>query len=169
MSVSTTLDTDLLRTIPGKGKGYPEAQVPPTLNGHDGPPYVPPGHTLVGGPDGPEPEDPFDRILREMSDLHAKKRKDYGTDADDLANLRAAEVLGMDPLEGIVLRMGDKWHRITGALKKAREKAEKEGWTVDYITRLNAALANESLEDSFMDIAVYAILALVRMGELKNG
>lgn len=85
---------------------------------------------------------PFRAILDEMAALHDKKAADYGRDEDPLANLRASEGFGIEPWIGAVLRLNDKVHRVKSLL-------------------LNGKLANESLEDSLIDIANYAVLALV--------
>jgi len=84
----------------------------------------------------------FHALLREIGDLHDKKQQDYGSDTDPLANVRASQQYGVAPWIGTLVRMNDKVHRLQQFAKKG-------------------ALANESAEDSMMDIAVYALIALV--------
>jgi hypothetical protein len=84
--------------------------------------------------------DRFTEILGELADLHAKKAKDYGSDEDPLANIRASAEFGVRPVVGALVRLNDKVHR----LKR-------------FAARGN--LANESAQDSIKDIAVYAVIA----------
>lgn len=84
----------------------------------------------------------FHRILDEMKAMHDKKSKDYGTDADPLANVKASEGFGIPAWVGCMIRANDKMQRIQSFAKKGE-------------------LANESLEDSLMDLAVYSVIALV--------
>lgn len=84
----------------------------------------------------------FHAILKEMADLHDRKQEDYGTDADPLANIRASQEWGVPAYVGALVRLNDKVHRLKAFARKG-------------------SLANESAEDSMIDIAVYAILALV--------
>jgi hypothetical protein len=75
-----------------------------------------------------------------MQAMHDKKAKDYGggTGTD---NLRASEGFGIPAWLGAIIRLNDKITRIKS------------------FTR-NKQLANESLEDSLIDICVYGVLAL---------
>jgi hypothetical protein len=77
-----------------------------------------------------------------MAELHKKKAQDYGTDADVLANVRASADFGVPAWIGVMIRANDKMIRIKSMAKKG------------YLT-------NESVEDSLMDLAAYALLALV--------
>lgn len=91
----------------------------------------------------------FHAILQEMADLHAKKSADYGAGEDFLANLRASAAFNIPPWLGACVRMNDKMTRIKSMA-------------------VNGSLANESLEDSLLDIACYSILALILYRE-TNG
>ena len=83
----------------------------------------------------------FVAILDEIKALHLKKAADYGTDADVFANIRASEGIGIKAWMGCWLRARDKVKRIdTYCLK--------------------GSLANEGVEDSFVDLAAYSIIAL---------
>lgn len=86
----------------------------------------------------------FYKLLEEIADLHSRKSSDYGSE-DPLSNLRE---FGW---KGVVVRLGDKWHRIKGFAKK--EKFE---------------VKDESLKDTLMDNAVYSLLAIILYEEEKN-
>ena len=88
----------------------------------------------------------FLQILDRIRSTHQKKGEDYGNAEDPFANISAAEEFGMEPWVGTVLRMNDKMARIKSFIKKG-------------------VLQNESLSDSLLDIAVYAIIALVKYEE----
>jgi len=80
--------------------------------------------------------------VQRIVDLHDKKQKDYGSNTDPFANVRASENWGVPGWKGALMRMDDKVHRL-------REFAKR------------GELANESAEDSMRDIAVYALIALI--------
>jgi len=88
-------------------------------------------------------------LLDEMWKLHCKKGHDYGSDEDFLANLRASQAFGIAAWVGAMVRANDKMIRIKNAAK-------------------GVDLANESLEDSLMDLAAYALLALVLYREAHS-
>jgi hypothetical protein len=92
---------------------------------------------------------PFMQIVDEIVAMHDKKQKDYGTNADPLANVRASADFGIEPWIGVLIRMNDKMKRL--------QKAARGG-----------QLANESVEDSILDIAVYAIIDLVLYRETQQ-
>jgi len=84
---------------------------------------------------------PFSEVLAEMQAMHDKKSQDYGVQADPFANVRASEDFGIPGWLGTVVRLNDKITRIKSFAK-------------------NGSLANESLRDSLIDIAVYAAIAV---------
>ena len=82
--------------------------------------------------------------------LHDRKRLDYGTDSDSFANVQASEEFGIPAWLGAAIRANDKMSRLkTFALK--------------------GSLANESVEDSLLDLAAYALIALVLFREGDGG
>lgn len=85
---------------------------------------------------------PFAGILIEVLEMHARKSKDYGSDSDPYANVRASEEFGVDSWKGALIRANDKVTR----LKRYAERGE---------------LANESAEDSLIDLCVYFPIALM--------
>lgn len=94
--------------------------------------------------------DKFNDILVELRNLHEKKSQDYGTDGDPYANVRASAEFGIAPWIGALIRENDKTTRIKSFIVKG-------------------TLANESLEDSLIDKAVYSIIALLLYREENDG
>lgn len=93
------------------------------------------------------PGDPrLHALLHEIGVLHDKKQEDYGTDSDPFANVRASEQWGIPAWVGAMIRLNDKVKRLQSL-------------------RTKGSLANESARDSFMDIAVYALIALILYDE----
>jgi hypothetical protein len=91
----------------------------------------------------------FFKILDELREIHEKKSADYGTKTDFLANVRASAQWGVSPWVGTMIRAGDKIIRLQSLLT-------------------NGQLANESARDSLMDLASYAIIALILMEEEED-
>jgi len=84
----------------------------------------------------------FEKVLEEMRQLQARKRKDYGSETDPLANIRSgAEFAGVDDWVGCLMRANDKMFRLSAAAK-------------------GSTLNNEGIEDSLLDLAIYAVHAL---------
>ena len=89
------------------------------------------------------PGDPrFKDVLWTVAQLHARKQADYGSDGDPFANVRASGDFGVAPWIGALVRLNDKVTRLKNFASKH-------------------TLANESAEDSMLDIAVYAMIALI--------
>lgn len=81
-----------------------------------------------------------------------RKNADYNSNTTDpFANLRRAERLGIDPIAGLVNRMGDKWQRIESYCAKGKLEVESEG-----------------IEDALMDNIGYSIMALAMLHEKKS-
>jgi len=89
---------------------------------------------------------PFSEVLAEMQAMHDRKSQDYGVQADPFANVRASEDFGIPGWLGTIVRLNDKITRIKSFAK-------------------NGSLANESLRDSLIDIAVYAAIAVALYDE----
>jgi hypothetical protein len=89
---------------------------------------------------------PFEQVLDEILQMHDKKKQDYGRDNDPFANVRASEDFGVPGWVGCLIRANDKVKRL--------QKAAAGGM-----------LANESVEDSLLDLAVYSAIALVLFRE----
>lgn len=84
----------------------------------------------------------FHELLTEIAELHDRKQQDYGTENDPFANVRGSEEFGTPAWLGALMRLNDKVQRLKSLAKKGY-------------------LANESVDDSLRDIAVYAIISLV--------
>lgn len=81
-------------------------------------------------------------VIEELTLLHNKKQSDYGRSVDPFANVRASEDFGVDAWIGCAIRMNDKMRRLQTAAQ-------------------GSTLANEGIEDSFMDMAVYSMIGLI--------
>jgi hypothetical protein len=76
----------------------------------------------------------IEKACNDLKDLLLKKRQDYGP---------AGSTIGRFGMLGIVIRLGDKYERLANLV-------------------MNSKKANyESVEDTLMDIAGYAILGLI--------
>ena len=84
----------------------------------------------------------FHDVLAELAEMHDRKQADYGREGDPFSNVRASEDFGIPGWVGCMVRANDKMRRL--------QKAAGGG-----------ALANESIEDSLIDLAVYSVIALV--------
>ena len=91
----------------------------------------------------------FYEILHDLRELHDQKQLDYGTRADPFANVRGSEGWGVPAWVGAMIRATDKLVRL--------QKFARDG-----------VLANEGVEDSFRDLAVYAIIGLVLYEEYEE-
>jgi hypothetical protein len=84
----------------------------------------------------------FKALVWEILQLHARKQEDYGSDTDPFANVRSSGEFGVPPWVGALVRLNDKVTRLKNFAARR-------------------TLANESAEDSMMDLAVYALIALI--------
>ena len=102
-----------------------------------------------------EPEDEFigdprfHKLLEQIGELHDKKQADYGRKADPFANVRGSVDWGVSPWVGAMIRANDK-------IKRLQQFAR------------TGTLKNEGVEDSFMDLAVYALIGMVLYQEDTN-
>ena len=88
-------------------------------------------------------------------DIMRQKNNDYTggkKSTDPSANFNAASVLGIDPVQGLLLRVIDKIQRIRSFTNDKELK-----------------VANESVEDACDDIVNYAILAKAMLKEKRDG
>jgi hypothetical protein len=95
-----------------------------------------------------DPNDKFDKVIIEMVEMNRKKRRDYAADSDIFSNFRdVAGNLGMDafgPAEAAYVLLLTKIARLRSL-------------------RINGRMSdpsNESVLDTFLDLAVYATLVL---------
>lgn len=94
-------------------------------------------------------DDPFEKILHQMVLLQRRKANDYASDDDKLKNMR--EVVSTLGIEGYDV------------------VADCEAMVIRKTARINNLRgrepSNESLRDSYLDRAIYAILAIVALDE----
>ena len=84
------------------------------------------------------------KLLDEMLELHIKKNAGYSGDSPDRwANFRLAEAFGVSTFLGVMVRMSDKWIRITNLIKNP---------PFDQV--------EESIDDTLFDLAAYALIAI---------
>lgn len=91
----------------------------------------------------------FYQVLTDAKDMHDRKQKDYGSDTDPFANVRSAEDWGLPGSMGACIRIADKVARLKAFYRKGE-------------------LANESVEDAFMDLLVYAGIGLVLLRQEQD-
>jgi hypothetical protein len=83
-------------------------------------------------------------LLDQMKSVALAKNSDYAGDEDFLANFKLAEMLGVRPVQGVAIRLTDKFSRVCQLLQKDEP-----------------AVKDEKLEDTLLDMANYAILAIL--------
>lgn len=83
----------------------------------------------------------FEKVIEEVLEMHRRKGADYGTDEDFFANVSASAQWGISPWVGTMMRVSDKVARLQSAAK-------------------GSTLKNEGIEDSLLDIATYAVIAV---------
>ena len=86
----------------------------------------------------------FTEILTTIKKLHDDKRHDYADTDDIFANFRLSNLAGISPWKGSVIRMGDKYARISNFIKKGDFKFKEE-----------------SIKDTLMDMAIYSLITIV--------
>lgn len=136
--------SDAVLRLPGESKGA-DAEV--ALARQLGIPVYHEVLSLIENPPA-RGEPQFEALLREMLHLHRQKARDYGSGLDPFANVRASSAWGIPPWLGALLRLNDKVVRLQTFAK-------------------TGVLANEGAEDSMIDIACYAIIALVLLRESR--
>lgn len=98
----------------------------------------------------------FYELLWECAKLHEAKNKDYADSvADPLANFRQSEAFNVPAFEGVLVRLSDKWMRLTNIWRKHKRGEE-------------AAVSAETIIDTLKDLANYALIAAVLYEEIKD-
>lgn len=91
----------------------------------------------------------FPELIEEMVATYRRKNSDYSdSENDPFRNFRFIELAGTPAFDGVLARLSDKFIRIMNLRKK-----EKEGREV--------AVKSEAITDTLLDLANYAIIALV--------
>jgi hypothetical protein len=93
----------------------------------------------------------FHELLTTIAELHNKKQHDYGAEEDIFANFRLSELSGIPAWQGSVIRMGDKYSRISNFIKKGEFKFKEE-----------------SIKDTLMDMAVYSLITMILFEEAEG-
>lgn len=92
------------------------------------------------------------QLLEDMKQLHIKKNAGYSGDSQDRwANFRLSETFGISAFLGVMVRMSDKWIRITNLIKNP---------SFDQV--------GESIDDTLFDLAAYALIAICIRREKKG-
>lgn len=88
------------------------------------------------------PDDEFERVLIEMVELHNKKKHDYARQTDRFSNfVESAKFSGVEPWQVFEVLLGVKQARLN-------------------VLRLGVNPNCESMRDTYLDRAIYAVLAL---------
>ncbi len=93
----------------------------------------------------------FHEILEQIKELHDKKQHDYGANQDIFANFRLSELSGIPAWQGSVVRMGDKYARISNFINKGEFKFKEE-----------------SIKDTLMDMAIYSLITMILFEEAEG-
>ncbi len=88
-------------------------------------------------------------LLEKAAEIHAAKNSDYAdSQSDPLKNFRECERFGVPAFEGTLVRLTDKFMRICNLHAKAKRGE-------------SPAVADEAITDTLLDLANYALIALV--------
>lgn len=100
-----------------------------------------------------ESETSIDDLIEDAKALHVNKNAGYaGADnPDPWANFRLSEAFGISPLDGVLVRMSDKYIRITNL----RRNPDNER-------------VGESILDTLFDLAAYALIAICLIREAED-
>jgi hypothetical protein len=94
-----------------------------------------------------DPADPFDSALIPIVEMHRKKRKDYAKDGSPFDNFETSSSLigleGFGPTESALFNVTQKLAR----LKSLRQNGRMDD------------PQNEAVADTYLDLAVYGVLA----------
>lgn len=92
------------------------------------------------------------KLLDEMRELHLKKNAGYSGDSvDRWANFRMAENFGVTAFLGCLVRMSDKFIRVQNLVKNPKNE-----------------MVGEAIEDTLLDLASYALIAICLRRENVN-
>jgi len=90
----------------------------------------------------------FFELLKEMRELYSVKDRAYSGEVP-LSNFMESEKLGIPAWKGVLVRMGDKWRRIVNL-------AGKED------------VGDEKLRDTLLDLAVYSLICIILLEEVRT-
>lgn len=92
----------------------------------------------------------YKRLLEQAWDVHVRKNAGYAgeNNPDPWANFRMCEEFGITAFEGCMVRLSDKYIRVTNLMKSPHNEQ-----------------VGESLRDTLMDLAAYAHIAICLLDE----
>ena len=93
----------------------------------------------------------YRELLDRMWEMHHAKGADYSGAQDTLRNLRECERFGVSAVLGTLVRMSDKWQRVTNLLGSGQGPAVKA----------------ESVKDTLLDLAAYSLLEILLIEETE--
>lgn len=94
-----------------------------------------------------------DTLSKKAKEIMVKKNQDYtGGSEDPFANFRGAEMLGVDPILGLMIRMTDKMQRVKS-----------------FILTGELAVTDESVADIGPDLMNYCVLMQGMLNERLDG
>lgn len=96
------------------------------------------------------PSQAYKNLLDRMWDLHVRKNAGYaGADNPDaFANFRMCEQFGISAFDGCMVRLSDKYARVTSLLRNSSNEQ-----------------VGESLRDTLSDLSAYALIAICLLDE----
>jgi hypothetical protein len=103
-----------------------------------------------GQPMRTDDDDKFLRLLCRMRELHDAKSADYGDGMDAYSNFRRSARLGVSPFLGCLVRLNDKVERVI------------------QLSQHEARVKEESIVDTLIDLANYALIAIILYDEEKQ-
>lgn len=101
----------------------------------------------------------FETLLTQMRDIHRAKDADY-SGAVRYGNFRGSEELGVPAHIGAALRLRDKMQRAGNLLRREWLAAHDAG---------PPAVTDESVEDTLLDLANYALIVYLLRQEWQKG
>jgi len=93
----------------------------------------------------------FNEIVKEMTELHDRKNRDYAG-SDYLSNFLMCERMGIPAWKGSLIRLSDKLSRLMNISRTGE-----------------IAVSEETVVDTLMDLAVYAIVTRILYENSKAG
>jgi hypothetical protein len=97
----------------------------------------------------------YAQLHARMAEISAAKNSDYAdSEADPLRNFRACERAGIPAFDGCLTRLSDKFERVMNLRRKERESR-------------TVGVKDESITDTLLDLANYALIAIVLHEEMR--
>ncbi len=95
----------------------------------------------------------FLELVKEVEDLHNRKNAGYAGigSTDPFRNFKFSSLFGVSPFIGCLVRISDKFVRISNLIKNS-----------------NADQVGESIKDTLLDLSVYCLIAICLYEEEKE-